>query len=620
MRNTLLALFSLLLVAGPLQAAPLLLDPVVVTATRTATPLSQLGSSVTVITADEIEAKQQTQVLDVLRDIPGVNIVQTGNTGGAVSIYLRGTDTKHTLVMIDGVEFRDIAGFGGADIANLSTNDIERIEVVRGAQSVLYGSDAIGGVINIITKQGSKQPSGYASVEGGSYRTFTEKAGFSVGSDTTSAALYLSRTDTDGFSTANEKDGNSEADGYDNTSASFRLGITPSQAVQWNIILRSTEASYDYDSSAYDLATGGYIPVDGDNVQDVDEKMARVEGTFSFLNERWKTTVGSAISSTKRNYDEEYVDSEYNGTLTKFDLQNTFRVNAMHTLIFGAETENERFDYYYDASADPAYPYTDAADGHSRTNAVYVQEQLTAGAFSTALGVRYDHHAEFGGQTTWRVAPTYRIAATNTRLKGSVGTGFKAPTLFQLYSTYGNKDLDAEKSFGWDAGLEQSFFDSSLIVDIAYFYNNVDDYIDYNDLTFTYGNIAKLKARGIESSLEWLPCEYFDMKIGYTYTDAQDADGKRIDRRPLHKASIDINLYPVDKVVVNLNTIYASAREDGSETLAAYTLVNLAASYQYRPNLKLFARVDNLFDEDYEEVAGYGTAGLSAYAGVKLDF
>ncbi len=620
MRNTLLALFSLLLVAGPLQAAPLLLDPVVVTATRTATPLSQLGSSVTVITADEIEQKQQTQVLDVLRDIPGVNIVQTGNTGGTVSIYLRGTDTKHTLVMIDGVEFRDVAGFGGADIANLSTNDIERIEVVRGAQSVLYGSDAIGGVINIITKQGTKQPSGYASVEGGSYRTFTEKAGFSAGSDNTSAAFYISRTDTDGFSTANEKDGNSEADGYDNTSASFRLGITPSQTVQWNIILRSTEASYDYDSSAYDLAAGGYIPVDGDNVQDVDEKMARVEGTFSFLNERWKTTIGSAISRTKRNYDEEYADSEYNGTLTKFDLQNTFRVNAMHTLIFGAETENERFDYNYDGSDDPVYPSTDAADGNSRTNAVYVQEQLTAGAFSTALGVRYDHHAEFGGQTTWRVAPTYRIAATNTRLKGSMGTGFKAPTLFQLYSTYGNKDLDAEKSFGWDAGLEQSFLDSSLIVNISYFYNDIDDYIDYNNLTYTYGNIAKLKARGIESSLEWFPCEYFDMKIGYTYTDTKNTDGKRLDRRPLHKANVDINVHPVDKVTVNLSTLYASDREDGSETLDAYTLVNLAGSYQYRPNLKVFARVDNLFDEDYEEVAGYGTAGISAYAGVKLDF
>ena len=212
--------------------------------------MSQVASSVTVITAEEIEAKQQPLVVDVLRNVPGVDISRAGGPGSAVSIFIRGTDNKHTLILIDGIEVNDPSAIGSAaNLTNLTTDNIDRIEVVRGAQSVLYGSDAIGGVINIITKKGAREPEGYASVEGGSYNTWKEQAGLSFGGDSGYLSFTVSHSKTDGFSTANEKHGNTEDDGYKNTSFSFAAGAKPSNLLELNFIVQHTDAEYDFDSA-----------------------------------------------------------------------------------------------------------------------------------------------------------------------------------------------------------------------------------------------------------------------------------------------------------------------------------------------------------------------------------
>lgn len=611
MQKSFIVLCTLLLTAGPLQAEVTRLDPVVVTATRTATALSQIASSVTVITAEEIEAKQQPRVLDVLRSIPGVTILQQGPTGANSSVFLRGTDNKHTLVLIDGIEFKDTSTIGGgANLANLSVDNIEQIEVVRGAQSVLYGSDAIGGVINIITRKGTQTPQGYASVEGGSYNTWRENAGFSIAKDVVSTAFAISRTDTDGYSSYNEDDGFSENDGYKNTSVSLNIGVKPTETFAVNVNLRTTTAKYEYDSDIYDFTTSSSIPTEEGIYQDSRELMGRVEGVLNLLDNRWKMTVGASRTETKRDY---WDDSKYDGKSTKFDLLNTFRVNQTHTLVAGIENEKEEFNSYYFGTT----------DGHATTKALFLQEQLTIGNLSAAIGVRFDDHENFGNQTTWRVAPTYNFKQTGTRIKGSVGTGFKAPTLYQLFSSYGDKNLDAEESFSWDIGVEQNLFNNSFIVSVTWFSNDIDDYIDFDYSTYTYQNVSKYKTRGIESTITWYPTEMIDVQLGYSYTDSEDKDGSRLARRPLHKGTVDCNLYPTEKWQINLNAIYTSDRYDGDysgETLPSYTLINLATSYQINNALKLFGRVDNLFDEDYEEVAGYGTAGVSGYAGIKLSF
>ncbi len=613
---------ALLLAAVSVQAATVTLDPVVVTATRTATPLSRIASSVTVISAAEIEAKQQTQVLDVLRSVPGVVVVRSGSRGAQTSIFLRGTDTRHTLLLIDGIEYRDASSSGGGPVLeNLTTANIEQIEIVRGAQSVLYGSDAIGGVINIITRKGSQQPEGYASIEGGSYNTWIEKAGFSAGNGTVSSSFSASRIDSDGFSAANEKDGNNEEDGFEDTTLSFNLGAELSEIFSLNLNVHSDDSENDYDA---------YGPVDGDYSQDTELLAGRLEGKLRLLDGRWDIAVGAARTDNNRIADgPAYSDGyEYDGKVTKLDLLNTIRLGANHTLIVGAETEKEElgsFSYLGDYSAYPDVTYTpfrykkDAVN-----NAVFIQDQFTAGQFTAAIGLRHDDHDQFGGKTTWRFAPSYNFAGSGTRLKASVGTGFKAPSLYQLYGqlppyNVGNEDLQPEESFGWDLGFEQSLSNNSVVISLTYFHNDIDDYIDY-DYSDGFLNIDGLITRGIESSVAWYPSDLFDAALSYTYTDSENKeDNSRLRRRPLHKAALDLNIRPLERLQINLNALYTGERDD-DETLPDYTLVNVASSYRITDNCSIFGRVDNLFDEDYEEVTGYGTAGVSGYAGLKLTF
>jgi vitamin B12 transporter len=616
MHKTLLILVVLPFLAGITQAETTTLDTVVVTATRTETPLSQIGSSVTVITAEEIEEKQQTQVLDVLRSVPGINLYRYGNLGSTTSISLRGTSNTHTLVLIDGVEFRDAAGFGGANLAHLTTDNIERIEIVRGAQSVLYGSDAIGGVINIITKKGAKKSQGYVSLEGGSYNTWTEEAGFSAGSEKVTTSFSVSRTDSDGFSAANEKDGNTEEDGDKSTSASFSLGVTPTNIFELKLNVRLTDAEYEYDN----YAPPTYLFSDADDVEDYKDITGRTEGIFHLCDDKLTISVGASITDTERETEGSVfgADSTYDGKITKFDLQNTIKLNEKNTLIVGAETEKE--EYKSNSMSYSTYTNVDNS-GSTRNNAAYIQEHINIENFSATTGIRIDDHKDFGTEATWRIAPSYNIKSTSTHIKASVGTGFKAPTLYELNdSSYGNEDLDAEKSFSWDIGIEQTILRSSLILSATYFFSDIDDYIAGDSETFISYNIAELKSQGIETTIDWYPHEIVSLSLNYTYTDTEDEDGERKARIPLHKSSFDVNLYPIDDVQLTTSVLYVGEREDSGETLDAYTLVNLSGSYQVCDYAKLFARIENLFDEDYEEVAGYGTAGLSAYAGVKVTF
>lgn len=603
MQKSFIALCALLFTAAPLWAEVVKMDPVVVTATRTSTPLSQVASSVTIITAEEIEAKQQPLVVDVLRSVPGVYVARSGGPGGTTSIYLRGTDNKHTLVMIDGVELGDPSSAGATvNLTNLAAINIERIEVVRGAQSVLYGSDAIGGVINIITKKGNKKPTGFASIEGGSFNTWIGKGGFSVASEAGHLSFAVANSRSDGFSSANENNGNTEDDGYKNTSFSLNGGARTSDLLEINLSANYSDAEYDMDGFAW-----GVGPVDADETAFTNTFTGHLEGVFHLLQDRWQLQLGSSLTKIDRDYPDSSWAKAYDGKKTKFELGNSFTLNEQHTLVFGTETETETAE-------------TDTGiDEDATTNAFYLQDEFIAGSFNATVGIRHDRHDDFGSETTWRISSGYSMATTGTRLKGSVGTGFKAPSLYQLFdSYYGNQNLKAETSLGYDFGIEQGLFDHSLIFQVTWFHNDIDDYIQWDPTG--YQNTGSITTQGIETSLELYPAEFIDLRLNYTYTDSEDKDGNRLLRRPLHTGNFDLNFHFLEDKMVNVNILYIGERDDSNETLDDYILVNLAASHQITDNLKGFVRVDNLFDEEYEEVSGYGTAGLSGYAGVKLSF
>ncbi|MCK5913060.1 MAG: TonB-dependent receptor, partial [Desulfuromusa sp.] len=332
-----------------------------------------------------------------------------------------------------------------------------------------------------------------------------------------------------------------------------------------------------------------------------------VDGVFHLLQDRWQLQVGSSLTKIDRDYPDSAWAKAFNGKKTKLELVNHFALNSQHTLVFGAETETETAETDF------------GVDEDATTNAFYLQDEFIAGAFNATVGVRQDRHDEFGSETTWRLSTGYSLAATGTRLKGSVGTGFKAPSLYQLFDpNNGNQNLKAEASLGYDIGIEQGLLDNSLILQVTWFHNDIDDYIQWD--ASGYQNAGNITTQGVETSLELYPAEFIDLRLNYTYTDSEDKDGNRLLRRPLHTGNFDLNFRFLEDKMVNFNILYIGERDDISETLDDYILVNRAASHQITDNLKGFVRVDNLFDEEYEEVAGYGTAGLSRYAGIKLAF
>ncbi len=630
-RQTCAVVLGLVLVTGGAALAEekaAQLGEVVVTATRDEVPLEQVGSSISVITAKEIEQQQVRTVADALRTVPGLDVVRTGSFGGTTAIFMRGAKSEHTLVLIDGIEINDPSSTGGGfNFANLTTDNIERIEILRGPQSTLYGSHAIGGVINIITKQGDGKLKGFLSAEGGSFTTARETAGIHGGTNLLQYALTVSRLDTGGVSAAGERYGNTERDGYQNSAVAGRLGITPTSNSQIDLTLR-------YDRSRTSVDNGGGAGMDDPNhTMHSDELFFRTQGWLALLDGRWEQKLGVSFSDISWRDDNDpdtahpidLLRSSFHGQSVKVDWQHTLKLHETTTLVLGAETteENAKSDYYSDGAWGPYSSNWD--ERFARTTGVYLQDQLSLfDAWHSTFGVRVDDHSKFGTETTYRFTTSYLVKQSDTRLKGSYGTGFKAPSLYQLYSSYGSPDLKPDKSIGWDLGLEQGLPFMKTTLGATWFRNEYSQMIDFDMTTWKYTNVAKAHSQGLELTAALQPLDNLGLKAAYTYTEAyDDISGKQLVRRPKNKLTFAANYSFLKKANVNLGFVYVGTRSAdtaNTQKMKDYLLVNLAGSYDVSKNLQLFGRVDNLFDRQYEEVVGYGTPGIGAYGGVKVSF
>jgi vitamin B12 transporter len=608
-------------------------EEVVVTATRIETASREVGSSITVITNQQIDESQNTTVLEVLRTVPSLDVIRSGGPGGQTSVFIRGAQSEHTLVLIDGVEMNDPITPGRSyDFASLATDNIERIEIIRGPQSILYGSDAIGGVINIITKRGKGTPHGFMSAEGGSFNTFTEKAGVSGANQWANYSLGIYHWATDGISAASEKDGNHEKDGYENTSISTKLGVTPAENFDADFILRYINAKADIDNF------GGVGGDDPNNKADLEQLFFRTQARLSLFNDLWEQELGFSLTDLDREYrngtDADHPSDldrgSYDGKILKFDWQHNLYLHETNTLTLGIENEEEKGkSKYYSESA--WGPYTSRfTEKIAQTNGYYLQDQIKLwDSWFTTLGVRLDDHSRFGLETTYRITSAYLLQQTGTKLKGSSGTGFKAPTLYQLYSQYGEKNLNPEESTGWDIGVEQSLFDKKLTLGVAYFSNEFDELIEFESGTSKYINVAEAETKGVEVFVSVRPNDDLTFQASYTYTDTENKEtGEDLLRRARNKLGLNVNYQFTDKGNVNLSLVYIGKRDDNDYStwpatqveLDTYVLANLAASYDITRNIQVFGRVENFLDEDYEEVKGFGTPELSAFAGCKLSF
>lgn len=605
---------------------------VVVTATRIETPRREIASSVTVVTADEIERKQQKSVSEVLRAVPGVDVVQSGGAGGNTVVFLRGANSEHTLVLIDGVEANNpITPNRAYNFADLSTENIERIEIVRGAQSTLYGSDALGGVINIITKKGGGDFAGTASAEAGAYNTYNEEVSLRGGGESSDYSLAASRRDSGSISAADARDGNTEHDRYGASTFSGRLGTNLHEQLDLGATIRYETARSDIDNS------GGVGGDDPNRIFMNDQLFTRGQATTRFFGGALEQTWG--VGFTDQHFEDnndpdsahpnDRLRSDYDGSRLKFDVQNNIAVADELGLFVGLETYDERGSSSYRSLSDYGAYDTSLSGKSARSSGAYGEASAALGGdFFSTFGIRIDDHEEFGSEVTWRIAPTYTVNTTGTRFAATVGTGYKAPSLFQLYSEYGSADLEPEESLSLDATIEQTI-SSVGTVSVTWYRNDFDNLITFDPDTYYFANIASATTQGVETALRSDLSDTVSAGVTYTYLDSKDdSTGEALLRRARHKASGELTVHPLERLSTTLSAVFTGVRDDNDfstypatrTTLSSCVLVNVAARYQWSEDVTVFARVDNLFDREYQDVLGYGTLGAAGYGGVKVVF
>ncbi|OVE73758.1 hypothetical protein BVX94_03060 [bacterium B17] len=593
-------------------------EEIIVSATRMATKAETVASSVTVITSRDIKASGKAMVLEVIKAVPGLHVVQNGGLGSSESIFIRGAEAEQVLVLVDGVELNDPMAAGrSAVLANMDVENIERIEILRGAQSCLYGSDAIAGVISITTKKGKGDTAGYVSAEAGSYNTFMESAGLSGKQGILDYSLSVSRLDSDGFSSAAEQYGNTEDDAYEHTSLSGRFGIEVAENMDLDLVLRYIDSENEYDSGA---GAGG--DAEG-NVAKNERFIAAARLSSEHMDSLWQQSLGASLADHDRSYDDDWGSTVYDSQLYKVDWKNDLHLGEANVVTVGAEYEEEQGK-------------TSSIDENSLyTASLYLQDQVKCSdsAYVT-LGGRLDDREDYGSEFTYRIAPVYIVRASGTRLKATYATGFKTPSLYQLYApasswgNVGNPDLEPEESEGWDVGVEQEIAQGKATIGASYFDSEYKNLIDFEN---GFVNRDKVDISGVELFADYMINDDLVVAATYTYLDAKDMEtGEQQIRRPENKVSANLNWQCTDAANLNVNVLYVGERNDSyydssmfasvDVDLDEYVLVNLAGTYDVTDNVQLLARVDNLLDEEYEEVAGYGTPGLSGYGGVKIAF
>lgn len=606
----------------------------VVSATRIRTPVQDVGSSVSVVSSEEIQDLGTSSLGDVLRTIPSMDVVRSGGDGQASTVMIRGAKSEHTLVLIDGVEVNDPSSPGRVPLlGSLNTDAVDHIEIVRGPQSTLFGSDAMGGVVNIITKKGSFEPIAYLEAEGASHNTLSRRAFMSGEAGTLSYMASISLRESDGISAASRKDGNKEKDGFDAVTFAGRLGWRPSDTIDAGLV-----AHLFNDTIGLDTA-GGPGGDDPNYEQASRQFFLRPEIAWNLLGDAWRQRLGISLADIKRDYrndtdDAHPDDSErgtYKGKSTKFDWQSDILAHETNTVTFGAEYERETMSSFYESQSAWG-PYTSTFEEKSaRTVSFYAQDSLRlfSGAWCTTLGGRLDDHDRFGSKTTFRATTSFLFPRTSTRVKGSFGTAFKAPTLFQLYSSYGNKDLDPENLTGWDAGIEQGLWGGAVVMDATYFHNTIDDLIDFDSLAQRYKNTAEATSEGLEASVSLTPVSGVGITAAHTITRTQDEmTGKELLRRPKNKSYVALFWRVTGSTGIHLDVDRIGSRDDvyyDTNTwsqvpvrLDPYTLVNLSAWYETGSKIRLWIRLANILNEDYEEVWGYQTEGRTVSAGMRV--
>lgn len=633
----LLAGASVVALSAQVHAQEVALEGIVIegaTLSGEPTDPATIGSATTVITGEELERRQIRNAAEALRTVPGVAVNRTGGAGGLTQIRIRGTEGNHVKVVIDGVEMNSL-DFGEFDFSTLLATDIERIEVIRGPQSGIYGANALSGVINIVTKKGGA-PRVSVTAEGGSLKTSYLAANASGGTERGYFSVSAARRETDGFNFARS---GSEDDGSEQKALFARGGWAPTDYFRIDVMGRLQENDTAIDSDS---------PFDGvlDDVPDRnnlrEQKLARISAEIDTFSRQWSHKFfADHLSDDFFDKTRGVTTSKNDGERNRVGYQSVFRfdsrsfVAANHTLVGLVERIDETFNNESAFGSVDASRRTNAAAGEYRG--------VFNDSFFITGNLRFDDKDRFEDATTYRVAGAYIWRFTGTRFHASYGKGITDPTFFEQFgssdSFVGNPDLKPEEAIGWDVGIEQKFWSDRLRFDVTYFRSDLTNEIlttfDFGTSQSSVINIdGDSERQGVEVTIAAQLTSALLLTGSYTYLDAEQPISPFFPnppgtfpeiRRPKHSGSINASYsFLGGNGRVDATLIYNGEMKDGNfgtgalVTLDDYVLVNVAASYKLTDRLEFFGRVENLFDEDYEEVFSYASAPVAAYAGLRI--
>lgn len=570
-------------------------EAVIVTATRTAQTADESLASVNVITRDDIEQSQANNITELLRLQAGIDIARSGGPGQQTSLFMRGTNSNQTLVLIDGVRAFS-ATTGAFAWSSLSLTDVERIEIVRGPRASLYGSDTIGGVIQIFTRDNTGM---HVRGQVGSYNSKLAEAGLG-GGDKVKYSLNITTQDTEGFSATNEKLSyfNPDNDGYQNTSASGKLTFSFNPKTELRFSAWYADSETDYDDGVQKNNNGVF------DARVVNQTTAK-----------WEQTLSAGLSKDESDFVEAAI---FNTERIMVDWQNNFTLGLNHILTAGLNTVEDQ------ATNIDLFTNTTVYDESIRNNAAFVELQSRFGQHDLNLSGRVDDYENFGNHSSGNVAWGYNLKPS-LRMTASYGTGFRAPSLNELYSPgyfglyAGNPDLQPETSRTAEFGLRYKSDPNQYLL-LSIYRTEIKNLIANEGIDFQSINIDKAQIDGLELEYQYNRTNWSLMATLTLQNPIDKSDNTDLLRRPKEKASLQLRRGLTEKGSVGLEWLYVGERQDrtltGDVILDPYHLLNLSGVVNMAKNLWMEARVDNLLDEDYELVYGYNTPGLSVFVGV----
>ena len=591
------------------------LEPLEVKAMRGEVPKKRIPSSVTIITREDIEKKQARTVADVLKGNLGIEVSPAGGIGAVTSVFMRANESNATLVIIDGARV-NIGSTGLFDFGHLTTDNIEKIEIIRGSQSTLWGQDAMGGVINIITRKGKGSPTNSLHFETGSYGTYKESISRSGSTNKYDYSLSLSRLDIfNQYSADSSWRGPTEEDPYKNTTISTRFGYDYSEKKRIEFMGRWSKGLFNYDKS-----TG----VDDDRFGNNDQVQVSIPIRIE-VNDQWNFTLTPAYAyrddlTISTGTSDAYTRYHYFDKTTSLDFQNNLKISKELSFILGGEYRNQATKSLgndYNTKFDNWSNFVQASYDYEDPNNEYKNFLLTA-------GYRHDYHTNWDNNVTYKLGVGYYLPKTNTQFHSSFATAFVSPTTDQLWyppvATSANPNLLPEENKSFEFGIKQVVSKRSEFT-ITFFNDSHTNKIK-NDADFIPQNIAKAHSRGIETGINLGLPRNFNLALNHTWNDHYDDENRPLIRRAKHKFNATLTHVWKEKLDSLLN-IYVRSRTTDTSLLkhtGGYTTVRAALGYKLNDKLKLTLRGENLLDEEYEIVYPSGTPGISGYAGFTYTF